>query len=523
MYLMGGTKMNFINESTVLNFYLKEIDKDAIEFLKNKLELKASIKENVIKLREVTSIHEKIETSKKLWKLLFEAAMSYIDPDMRGYDELFKYFDEYVVFEELIFASDSFYRDHTIHCLWVYFLGEYLVKAEEFKEIFKNVYQEINGHLEVVKAFEGTKFDEYAEEYIDVINKMNIIRYEEAMRCVAALTHDLGYPIKKINKINSCIGKMLPYFSIKNYDEFDFNYNPVQSGFIEEFIKFMTLEFTFSTENIDKTTSKKIDEVALKVFKINEETNTISGVYQEELDKLNSSELELLQQLFTLKGTLRDNLTARLRYLNDFEEYQHGIMSAFLLVKTVKAFRNTNFRYRDNVNVNLSEIDMKSFVIKSQILTAISNHTSDGYQIKSIETISEVLTLVDELEEFSRISRANLNRQFIREFCKSNIYYDNGVLNIDFVFDNESIDNLDPERAFKGRCKRFLTLFDIKNLSENLNIKLSCIGDLSYNKNTYTIEIKRKYANITINGLEQNIPKYLSSKQFYTKEGYMSL
>ncbi|MHA1211837.1 MAG: hypothetical protein ACTSSH_05180, partial [Candidatus Heimdallarchaeota archaeon] len=45
--------------------------------------------------------------------------------------ELFKYFKEFVEFEELIFASDSFYRDHTLHCLWVYFLGEYLFNNDK--------------------------------------------------------------------------------------------------------------------------------------------------------------------------------------------------------------------------------------------------------------------------------------------------------------------------------------------------------------------------------------------------------
>ena len=134
-----------------------------------------------------------------------------------------------------------------------------------------------------------------------------------------------------------------------------------------------------------------------------------------------------------------------------------------------------------------------------------------------------MLILIDELEEFSRISRANMNRQFIHEFCKSNIYFKDGVINIDFIFDNENIVNLDPEKAFKGRCKRFLTLFNINKLDKDLKIKLRCIGKLPYNNNIYSLEIANKYANITINDVEQNIPKYLQSDAFYTKEMYMKL
>jgi hypothetical protein len=95
---------------------------------------------------------------------------------------------------------------------------------------------------------------------------------------------------------------------------------------------------------------------------------------------------------------------------------------------------------------------------------------------------------------------------------------DDGWFNVDFIFTNTEIDNLDPEKAFKGRCKKFLTLFDIPELDPSLKIRLRCIGKLSYDDNTYTLEIARKHANIMINGIEQNIPKYLKTNQFYTKE-----
>lgn len=79
---------------------------------------------------------------------------------------------------------------------------------------------------------------------------------------------------------------------------------------------------------------------------------------------------------------------------------------------------------------------------------------------------------------------------------------------------------MDPEKAFKGRCKRFLSLFDISKLDENLKIKLRCIGKLPNDNNVYMLEIRNKFANITINDEERNIPKYLKSKQFLSKEDY---
>lgn len=85
------------------------------------------------------------------------------------------------------------------------------------------------------------------------------------------------------------------------------------------------------------------------------------------------------------------------------------------------------------------------------------------------------------------------------------------------------IEALAPEFAFKGRCKRFLTLFDIRNLDDNLKIRLRCIDNIQGKNNIYSLEMAKKYANITINGKEQNIPEYLKSSTFYTREEYAML
>jgi len=53
---------------------------------------------------------------------------------------------------------------------------------------------------------------------------------------VVALTHDLGYPIKKIGKINKSIQSILPYFHVRTYKEFDFGFDHMQQAFIDDFI-----------------------------------------------------------------------------------------------------------------------------------------------------------------------------------------------------------------------------------------------------------------------------------------------
>ena len=100
---------------------------------------------------------------------------------------------------------------------------------------------------------------------------------------------------------------------------------------------------------------------------------------------------------------------------------------------------------------------------------------------------------------------------------------EDGWLNVVFEFNNDKLDNLDPEISFKGRCKRFLSLFDIANLDKYLKIRVKIVGKLPTDENEYVLEIAHKHADIRINGESQIIPKYLKSTQYYTKEEYAQM
>ena len=105
---------HFVDEKIVMQFYLEQMDADKIDFFNGKEELQAQARIYIEQLIQEEKMNNKISIAVKLWKVLFEAAMTFINPDKSGYDKLFKYFDAYVEFEELIFASDSFYRDNAL-------------------------------------------------------------------------------------------------------------------------------------------------------------------------------------------------------------------------------------------------------------------------------------------------------------------------------------------------------------------------------------------------------------------------
>jgi len=517
--------MKRINESLVLNHYIDIMKADKITFLVNHKDLYGEIEDLMMVLNHHSSMNKKIQAAKSLWKLLFRTAMSYIDPDQRGYDDLFKFFDEYVEFEELIFASDSYYRDHTLHCLWVYFLGVYLRTTEEFKEVI-NIDQMSNENL---GFFEYVSQNHQDHKNIGIIQQITDImtaqvKYEQSIFCVAALTHDLGYPIKKISKINKSIKSILPYFGIKNYDEFNFDYTAIQQHFNQRFIEMLSIEPIFDL-NVSPPESKRsqFEDLASKIIKTNITGESYVDIHS--FKSLTPEEQNAIIDALVASRNEYTNYPLELRYSDDIEQYQHGIMSAFLLTKIVHSFKNMELIINNNKsNLNLhKDSNYARFITKQSILTAIADHTSQGYRIKGIQEHSQLLTFIDELEEFSRITRANQNREFINEFCETELFYEGGYFYINFIFNNEQIDGLDPEFAFKGRCKKALSLFDIENLDPRLKIKMSCIGDLAYDQNKYTIEIRNKYACITINDEEKDIPSYLKSYNFMTREAYENL
>lgn len=513
---------HFINEKTVMQFYLDQMDAGQIQFLAGKEELSAQIHTYVEQLLKEDKMNNKISIACKLWKALFEAAMTSISPDKAGYDKLFKYFDAYVEFEELIFASDSFYRDHTLHCIWVYFLGEYLKRREEFRDLFQDsestlhlldLMSELFKHSELFGA-------EYKEKHAQFRSMENTIRgvynKDESIRCIAALTHDLGYPLKKIEKINKSIKKVLPFFSVNDFEDFSFEYGNIQQEFAKTFIDFISRSTSINLGLSGN--DAEVEALFKKMLMINEHGN-ITHINHEAIAALTNTEREQILQSMSYSHSFTASLSTQFGFWNDFEEYRHGIMSAFLLCKNVRAFQDIDYDMLHNDFRYSSPEQQETMMAIKQILTSISDHTSEQFRISTLDT-DTFLTFVDELEEFSRISRASQNREYVEEFCDTALYMEDGWLNIIFEFNNANLDNLDPEISFKGRCKRFLSLFDIRNLSPNLKLRVQCIGKLPTNQNTYCLEIARKHADIMVNGESMNIPKYLKATQFYTKEEY---
>ncbi|MBD3190197.1 MAG: hypothetical protein GF308_06120 [Candidatus Heimdallarchaeota archaeon] len=517
--------MTLLNEDIVMDFYCDLLSQDEILFLKGKKDEREKIMDKINELKEIDKLHDKIELAKDLWKVLFKNAMSFIDPNLKGYDTLFRYFDVFVDFEELIFASDSFYRDHTLHCLWVYFLGEYLFRNPEYQPLFSSFNEANHQANKIVNFYKKFEMPEIFEGIISVADNFQLLEEnEESIRCVVALAHDLGYPLKKIAKINKSIGEILPFFSIFKFGEFDFQFDTIQQFYINSFLELMSARFDLTPTEIDLNFTEfdlvqgfftRLNKIGPQDYEYNINANTEKfNELKQYLKSLGEQEKFILKRVHEVKGMLRKEITRMLRYSNDFETYQHGIMSSFLLIKTLNAFSNMKISYSDPDNIPSYNFSLLPIIdAKLNILQAMADHTSPGFQIRNFNSYSSFLILIDEIEEFSRISRADQFREFVNEFCKSSVTFQDGILKIDFIFDNADIPNLNPEIAFKGKCTRFLNVFDLSNLDEKIRIRFRCIGKIPENKNIYELTIENGSYEITVNNEKQDINDYLRTEE----------
>jgi len=510
-----------IEKKTVIDFYIREIDADKINFLTKDKSVSQEIKDTLILLKNAKEIEKEIEIVKKIWKLLFENALSSIDSDRKGYDDLFRYLDEFIDFENLLFASDEFYRDHTLHSLWVYLLGEYVQNTEPFKNLFgkfivptgklDNLYKlqkflsKIEENRKDVKLFYHQKF------FIDTI--IQYFSSNQAVWCIIALCHDLGYPIKSIKNINKKIKCILPYFSIKEPESFYFAYDRAYESFISSFLNLLC---EYGRFNPLKSNPLEAD----KAFKLLDKYIWGSDcIYKDltksEIVKLTDEEINDLKNGLSTSFEYIFSTGSKMRFSYDLNKLHHGIFSSLILVNNLRTFRKTLEKESEPIKFRSKQPkSATSPFLKHMILNSIAHHTSRGYLIKNITDFSDLLIIVDEMEEFSRISRAGRSRDFVKEFCRTEIDYDEDVLKLGYIFEKNDETDINPLFFFKEKCKRFLSIINFDELSTDFKIKMLVADKRSHEYKTYTLCIKMNNAEIYEDDEIKDINNYLDSKEF---------
>ncbi|MBI5541451.1 MAG: hypothetical protein HY951_15405 [Bacteroidia bacterium] len=313
-----------------------------------------------------------------------------------GIDELDKYIDDFVEFESILYGSDANYRDHVNHVIYVWLIGLNIL-------LEKNNYLKFNQDdlLFVVDKFysgELVNFDtekkqvNFKESFQEILkkpeNKKSFFCTKSeffSIWSITALCHDLGYPLEKAKNINLNLKKILSHFGNLDIKEFSYNFNIINNFLVEKFLNIVS-------------------------SKIRRE----GGPTPEDLTNNHIGQT-------IVQSKYRDKISKSL------EDHKHGVLSGLLLYKTLTYFLETDFSYSNEL---MSYEDSRQFLIRREVLRAITSHTCPKLYHLDIRNISFLLILADELQEWDRPSFDDM-RNRISKTGKYNISID------EIKFDND--------------------------------------------------------------------------------------
>jgi len=361
--------------------------------------------------------HATHEKGLNLWHELASYALNDINRDSKGNSNLFEFLDAATEFEDILYGLERYYRDHTLHSLWVYFLGEYILR-----ELLPNIHNNLNWYLyndiERDKSLYSSRLIENARKKEKKLNG-EINKHKDAIWCIIALCHDLGYSLSKIDKLNEKVINVLKFFDITAFRHIGYSLDVEQQHLVTQFLELMAMDVRIVP----------------------------NGDLKEELIKC-----------------YRDDPTYW-QLCRAFEKKQHGILSSYLIYKILGIFADTYVRGPAE-EWGLEDDEAKENIIRGDILFAIAQHTFDFAYLNQIGSLAEILILADELEEFSRYGRQTLSRKYNDTTAETEISFNphkpkqGSDININIIY--EVAKHAELNDFFKDKAKKLCMVYSLE-------------------------------------------------------------
>ena len=341
-------------------------DRDQNEVLTLLQSLLVSLKEAERKpggLSDKLDWHETHVQGRSLWEKLVGCALQGIDAEAKGSSELFKFAKATADFEDLLYGMSRQYRDHTLHSLWVYFMGEHLLR-----DLLPDVYQDIdwyvwNDLLHDPSSYSSKMLNEAKDIEKSLLSEAN--KQKDAIWCITALCHDLGYSLSQLQGLNERVERVLKYFDLPSFTRIGYSFEVEHQYLASQF-----LDLTVGEVRIVPSSDNK--EVLIKNFR---------------------------------------NDPDYWRLCRALEKRQHGVYSSFIIYKLLDIFAEVWIR--DPAEPwGLDESEAVDNLLRGNILFAIAQHEFEFAHLNTMGSLADILILADELEEFSRFGRQLLARKY---------------------------------------------------------------------------------------------------------------
>ena len=253
-----------------------------------------------------------------------------------GVDELRTVLESFARFEGMLYgASPDRYRDHIAHAFRVWAIGHAILTEESC-------------FPKGLSSDELPQADISSDEW-------------QCMWAIAALCHDLGYPISHIERINSLARDALQGMGLVHGGDLRFPFSQQMLPFHDSIIKMMA--------------SKPVSLAPDPGFSTH------------------------LQNKYYLK------------LLKSFDNLDHGVVSSLLVSKALVYFLESDLA-RDEHAI-LSEEDARQFLVRREILRAIAAHTCQDIYHLRFDSLAFLLYIVDEIQSWGRPTLEELQHQAV--------------------------------------------------------------------------------------------------------------
>ncbi len=394
------------------------------------------------------------ESGEKLWRNLISSAINSIDKSSKGNSKLYEYLGEATKFEDILYGMDEYYRDHTLHSLWVYFLGEYILRKK-----LKNIYNDLNWY--VINDIDRDK-NKYPDNIQNAAEELKhrlveqVDRHKNAIWCIMSLCHDLGYSLSKLNDLNDKVNNVLKYFELHDIKQVGYSLDVEHQYIVNEFLEIMAADFRI---------------VPVKAYTREEikEENNLKSPKQDAEDQI------------LIKCYREDSTYWRL--CKALESREHGIISSYLMYKVLSIFAETWVRGPAE-KWGLDDQEAVDNIIRGDILFAIAQHEFAFAHLDQMGSLADILVLADEMEEFSRYGRQLSSREYNPTTANVSVQFVNSNptqgehLEIEIIYTSKHKKVGDLYRFFVRKAKDLCKKYSINRDRESLRDAIKdVIGD----------------------------------------------
>ena len=365
------TLLNFISNNTRTRLENDFSDKDTIiNTISNIVELQEIWKHLLIEAIQFLKINDSRERAflnsltqtKDDWEeenktnMSSEGAYKAASLYTYGIEELYKYFQQFTKFESILYGSDHYYRDHVLHPLLVWLIGLNILDEYGIEYRFRS-----NDNV-IIEKSSCAKPDWFSDGESKTDTKISTAEFV-AMWTIAALTHDLGYPLEKVDRVNDQLEQMLNQFGKIGFTRSNFTFQAQHDHLVKFLLKIISSSIV-RNENNDQMWYTHISPKYLAKFS------------------------------------------------KSWEMFEHGIVSSLILLRSQTYFLETDFS--EDQYKYLKHEDSRQFSIRSEILHAIAAHTTKKVYHLAANTLPFLLVLCDELQEWKRPTMSDLRAGILK-------------------------------------------------------------------------------------------------------------